>query len=554
MTADVENSTLLENKTKLDILDLVGNNGPWQRLIFIVSLICAIPIASQNLVITFFAPNLDHWCARPTGVNISAEEWKLRALPAHDQKCSKFKYFNITDVYPVNINYTDSDIVPCDSWEYDNSIYVSTVLSKWDLVCEQEWLVSLSKSVFVAGYLFSATVIGHFADKYGRKPIIVSCNIIALFSSVICAFSTSFLMFSVLRFLIAVGVSGVFNAAFVLLMEVVSPAYRPIYGLSINFGWCLGFVSLPLIAWIIRDWFWIQLFITVPNVFLLSSYWLLPESPRWLMSQGNIEEVERILTRAAKMNNVDTSDLSKNVKEIMVAKKTEGEEREKPSGNFLDLLRTPGLWQKTLNLFYLWCIIAFMYYGLSYNTNEMAGDPFINFAASGAIEIPGYFISIFIIKYYGRRNPLSASLIIGALACFLMYPLPQDPWWLNVIVSMVGKFCITCAFGVLYIYTAEIFPTVVRNVGMGSASLCARIGSIVAPFVRELGHATHAVVPQIIYGVLAGIAGLLVLLLPETNNCRVPDTLEEAAKFTRKRSCVRETNHLPMQELVSEKT
>ncbi|GFR28258.1 organic cation transporter protein, partial [Trichonephila clavata] len=108
------------------------------------------------------------------------------------------------------------------------------------------------------------------------------------------------------------------------------------------------------------------------------------------------------------------------------------------------------------------------------------------------------------------------------------------PWWLGVSLSLFGKFCISCAFGIIYVFTAEIFPTIVRNVGLGSASVSARVGSIIAPFVRELGKATHPVVPQIFFGILAAIGGFLVLFLPETNNCSVPDTFKDMAEISRK--------------------
>ena len=61
-----------------------------------------------------------------------------------------------------------------------------------------------------------------------------------------------------------------------------------------------------------------------------------------------------------------------------------------------------------------------------------------------------------------------------------------DPSWLSTTVSMVGKFFITISFGIIYIFSNEVFPTVVRNIALGSASVCARIGSFISPFMREL--------------------------------------------------------------------
>lgn len=58
--------------------------------------------------------------------------------------------------------------------------------------------------------------------------------------------------------------------------------------------------------------------------------------------------------------------------------------------------------------------------------------------------------------------------------------------YLTVALAMVGKFCVTAAYSTTYIHTAEIFPTVVRNAGLGGASVFARIGTMVAPYIVVL--------------------------------------------------------------------
>ena len=55
--------------------------------------------------------------------------------------------------------------------------------------------------------------------------------------------------------------------------------------------------------------------------------------------------------------------------------------------------------------------------------------------------------------------------------------------WPIVTCAMIGKFCISASFAIVYVYSAEVFPTVLRTTGVGSSSMCARIGSIVAPYV-----------------------------------------------------------------------
>merc|ERR1712128_138120 len=103
----------------------------------------------------------------------------------------------------------------------------------------------------------------------------------------------------------------------------------------------------------------------------------------------------------------------------------------------------------------------------------------------------------------------------------------------KVVFAQLGKFAITGSFAMIYVYAVEIFPTVVRNVGIGSSSMCARVGSIVAPYIgRELGHVLPAA-PIVIFGLTSLVAGVLVLLLPETRNCNLPDTIMEGEAFSR---------------------
>ncbi|XP_022237073.1 organic cation transporter protein-like isoform X2 [Limulus polyphemus] len=382
----------------------------------------------------------------------------------------------------------------------------------------------------MAGFLSSVFISGQLADRFGRRPIILLGIAIFFASALACTFSTSYVMFTTLRYFVAFGASGAVTTAFVLLMEVIGAQYRTVLGVSFQFGWALGYVLLPALAWFVREWSNLHLTLTVPWILLCSFWWLLPESPRWLITHGKVEQVEKEIETALRINHKNVTDIGKIVKELMY-KETREEENKNRHATFFDLLKTPNMRKKTLNSFFAWFVIAFVYYGLSLSTNDLGGDPYINFFVSGAVEFPSYAISIFVIKHLGRRIPLVVTMVLGGLACMLTIPIPDYLQWLTVTLAMFGKFCISASFGIVYVYSAELFPTVVRNVGVGSSSMCARVGSMVAPFVKELSKATNNGVPLGIFGGLSVVSGILILLLPETNNMPLPDTLEEGEAF-----------------------
>nr|XP_015832290.2 solute carrier family 22 member 16-like [Nothobranchius furzeri] len=98
---------------------------------------------------------------------------------------------------------------------------------------------------------------------------------------------------------------------------------------------------------------------------------------------------------------------------------------------------------------------------------------------------------------------------------------------LAVVLSMIGKFAVAIAFGLIYLYTCELYPTIIRSLAVGSGSMMCRVGSVVAPFCVYLAD-VWIYLPQLIVGILAFIIGVLTLLLPETLGKPLTTTLEEA--------------------------
>ncbi|XP_037074255.1 solute carrier family 22 member 21-like, partial [Pollicipes pollicipes] len=108
----------------------------------------------------------------------------------------------------------------------------------------------------------------------------------------------------------------------------------------------------------------------------------------------------------------------------------------------------------------------------------------------------------------------------------------QELEWLTTTLALLGKFGAASAFSLLFLYTAELCPSGMRVMGVGMASACSRIGSVLAPVIADLGDDT-ATLPLCIFGVCGLLAGGMTAFLPETSGRDLPTTVAEAADFGR---------------------
>nr|CAD7263881.1 unnamed protein product [Timema shepardi] len=238
-----------------------------------------------------------------------------------------------------------------------------------------------------------------------------------------------------------------------------------------------------------------------------------PESVRWLLAKRHNEKAKGIIKNAALINGVTLSTtLLEKVDNINVDSDT-------ANGN------PTGPEKPTLG-----AANAFVYYGLSINSTSLGGNKYLNFALVCLVEIPGYTMAWVCMNRMGRRRSLCASLFLCSATCVAAAFVPQGMNWAEVLLFLVGKLGITSSFGIVYVYTAELYPTVMRSAGVGASSTMARVGAMVAPFAPLLGMHIKAL-PLLLFGAVALLAGLLALFFPETLGKKLPDTVDEIKKL-----------------------
>ncbi len=195
----------------------------------------------------------------------------------------------------------------------------------------------------------------------------------------------------------------------------------------------------------------------------------------------------------------------------------------------LDLFQPAKIAFRTANMFYQWFSVTLCYYGLSFASTSLAGDAYSNFCLSVFVEIPGYLFCIFVMDCWGRRPILSFCQAISGIFCILAALLQDNEKLgaLQVVFSLVGKFGASACFAIVYVYTAELFPTIIRNTAIGSCSTVARVGGILCLFIIQL-NTVWGPLPLLIMGCIAVVAGCLAIFFPETVGQQLPETMEDA--------------------------
>ncbi|KAH8381993.1 hypothetical protein KR009_001276 [Drosophila setifemur] len=523
----------------------LGDFGRYQKIIYFLICLTSIPVAFHKLAGVFLLAKPDFRCALPfengSRYELSSNLWSL-AYP-EGEVCEYYDVEYSEAYLNGSIRRSSNETRSCSHYVYDQSKYLNSAVTEWDLVCGRGFLAATSDSLFMLGVLLGSIVFGQLSDKYGRKPILFASLVIQVMFGVLAGVAPEYFTYTLARVMVGATTSGVFLVAYVIAMEMVGPAKRLYAGIFVMMFFSVGFMLTAGFAYFVHDWRWLQIALTLPGLIFMCYYWIIPESARWLLSKGRKECAIANMQKAARFNKIEISNealselLEEGETEEDKAKQKLGEqdqvEDQAPPPSVWDLFCYPNLRRKTLLIFLDWLVCSGVYYGLSWNTNNLGGNVLLNFVISGAVEIPAYIFLLLTLNRWGRRSIQCGSLVLAGLSLLATVVIPERMHILVVCCAMLGKLAITASYGTVYIFSTEQFPTVVRNVALGAASMVARISSMLAPFLNYLG-SIWSPLPLLICGSLSLAAGLLSLLLPETHNKPMLETIADGERFGKK--------------------
>ncbi|XP_063224048.1 organic cation transporter protein-like [Bacillus rossius redtenbacheri] len=513
--------------------------GGVQRVNFFLICLPILFTAMFDLTYVFTAGDVNYRCAvaecdgdqpqlRPAWLRQAVPHRMMPGGTLEPQRCLRYAPApgggNANATGPRQDCVVGGSIVQCSAFVFDP--LESTIVSEFGLTCDQEWKRSVPGTVNNIGQFIGLPLAGFISDKIGRKKSLVFSASLVCLLGLLRSFTWSFNSFIALEFLDAVVNGGIYFSSFILGIEMVNPRRRVLAGTILSVSYSLGESLLGAIAMFVKSWRTLLRVIYAPTILFLTYSWLIPESTRWLVSQGHLDKVRNALCSEARKNgvNMSTKVLDK------LEDKPEGAERKDDRSTesmLLKLVRSRRLMLRFLNCCTCELTNAFVYVGLTLTSVAVAGDKNVNFVLVGLVEVPASVVTYYTMDRFSRRLYQATSLMLCAACLFALAATPAGCYSTRLYLFLFCKLVISVSYTTLHVYASEMFPTPIRHSVISTSCMVSRLGTMVAPITPLLMNYMYSL-PLILFGSMSLVSGLLAFSFPETLRKDLPDTVEEA--------------------------
>ncbi|XP_014271354.1 organic cation transporter protein [Halyomorpha halys] len=510
-------------------------NHAWLAWIMFLTCSPLIFIASHLTSYVFLGGNPSFFCNVPELVEANWTKEQIREISSpglEKQSCVQYawNYSLLKDLdFEEALSYCNKtqkpDVIKCKKYIYDEKVFHETIVSEWDLVCDDLPLRSTAQGSVALGKLFGAVIFGMISDRYGRKKTFLFLCILLTIAGPSAAVVKSYAVFIIFRLLIGIAGSGIFETGYTIVLELTVKKYRTYLANIFNMGFSIGHLYLSMSAYLTANWRQLQLAISVPMVAFTILGCYLPESPRWLITAGKIDKASNILGSSVRVASKEYDKCSQDlkVKSDSCCKKLCDFFKA-----YLNLFSTFELAKRTLICNYLWFMGSFYYFVIALSGVNFDFNQYLYYVLNAIVEIPGFLLPLIFLSYFGRKSSGIGLWFVSGITMLVTLFLPLG--WPIMYVSLVGRFMGTAAYGVAMFHTAELFPTEKRNTAIGSCLTIAQLGVLLAPYIVDMMGKKFWWIPTTLCGSLALVGAFLLMFVPETRGIPMLDTIKEMSQ------------------------
>lgn len=420
-----------------------------------------------------------------------------------------------------------------DSMDTGLIAFILPVLAKdWGLTTAQAGLIG---SIGLVGMALGAVTAGTLADRFGRKKVFTVTVLMYSIATGLCALAQSYETLLFLRFLVGFGLGGELPVAVTLMSEYAPTRLRGRFIVLLESFWGVGWIFAACIAYLFIPAFgWKAAFVLgcVPAFYVFLIRLHMPESIRYLLAHGRQEEAEAIVKELEQKAGTARIDET----QPLFAAAAENNADMAGSEKFgLKTLWTKKYRIRTLMLWLAWFGIVYSYYGifmwlpsLVYAQGFAVVKTFEYVLIMTLAQLPGYFAAAWLVDRIGRKYTLSLFLLMSGICSYFFghasTAVTLTSWGAAMSFFNLG------AWGVIYTYTPEMYPTAVRALGSGWAAGFGRLGGMLAPALVGIMMAKGFGM-DVIFLMFASVfvfVSLLILTLGEESKQKTLEELEVA--------------------------
>lgn len=374
----------------------------------------------------------------------------------------------------------------------------------------------------LAGIFFGAPLFGWITDRVGRQTMYVADLLVFLIASVLQFFVEGPLALFLLRLVMGLAIGADYAIGGALLSEFLPKRQRGRLLACLNAVFTVGFVAAYVVGYFLQDlgpeaWRWMLASSAVPTAIVLAMRLGTPESPRWLLSKGRVDEARRVVKEYIHPD-ADIDDL--------VIEQSELSERaERGGGTGYGRLLSGDLRRRTAFAGLFWFCQVVPYFAIFTFlpvileslgiTGRFSSEILLNlFLLAGAL------VGVVIMDLLPRRAFVIWSFVILAAVGAVLGIFPGAPVPVILILFAIFAFVISAAADLESVYPVEVFPTELRSSGVGLAAGISRIGAAVGTFLLPISVDRLGVGPTMLGATAVLVLGAVISVAwaPETRN------------------------------------